>query len=178
MTGLLLTCLLGLAPGIQLADSAPHRRVHLVNYAQDAGLDRMTKDDLLNELNRLDRTKPTLTSPIVLLSLGGALFITGSVLFAIYSGAYSAAVELGVGGLLILGGGVLLIVGVILLVTHLVALGNYHAQVDEVQKELDYLSRLPGGRRPTELPPPPPPPPPPPGAGFIEPAPGMVVATF
>ena len=176
MTGLLLTCLLGLSPGVQLADYTS-RHVHLVapliqlaDYESEVQLGRMTREDLLIELNRLE--KPSLVVPLVLLGVGGGLGIAGAIMIAV-----GEAYVVGLGVLLVVGAVVLVIVGGIMLAVRFARRATYNEQVDAVQRRLDALEKTPGGKQ-EELPPPPPPPPPPPGAGFFVPASQILLAVF
>ena len=170
MTGLLLTCLLGLSPGVQLADSQAQRHIRLVAYDPYYN---MGKDDLLAELSKLDANNPSLVTPVVMLGIGVAFFIGAAIGFAIVDTSYVAA---GVGVLCGIGAAVFIIVGAVMLGIRLVARARYTSDVAAVQRRLDELQRNPGTG--PELPPPPPPPPPPPGAGYFNPAADVVVAVF
>lgn len=170
MTGLLLTCFLGLSPGVQLADSVAQRHIRLVTYDPYYNMGR---DDLLAELSKLEAGKASLVTPVVLLGIGAVFFIGAAVGFAIYDTSLVAA---GIGVLCAIGAGVFLIVGAIMLGIRLVARARYNSDVEAVQRRLDELQRNPGTG--PELAPPPPPPPPPPGAGFFNPAANTVVAVF
>lgn len=132
----------------------------------------MGRDELLVELSRLDATKASLVTPVVLLSIGVACLIGAGIGFAIYD---ASAVAAGIGVLLGIGAGVFIIVGAIMLGIRLVARARYNSDVEAVQRRLDELQRNPATG--PELPPPPPPPPPP-GAGFFSPPPRVVVAVF
>ena len=61
MTGLLLTVLLQLSPGVTLADNTHPRSIHiyqprivLADYVEDVGLLRMNREQIQDEMNRLE----------------------------------------------------------------------------------------------------------------------------
>jgi hypothetical protein len=177
MTGLLVTLVFGLSPGITLADGAPTRSVHaykprivLADYVQDVGLMRMNREQIQEEMNRLDHDRPTFTGPIILLSIGGVLGIGGLVGAFVANEIYITTLC----ALVAIGGGVLVVVGAIQLLIRLVRMSDYREQLDICQRRIDDLDR--NGRVPDA--PPPPPPPPPPGASFFKPEPNMLVAVF
>lgn len=169
MTGLLVITLLGLSPGVQLADAVP-RHSHLIQLVDDESPDltRMNRDDLYYELRRLEAARPTLVVPIVLLGLGAGLGFAGLGLFLTYDALGIVVLT----GLVLVGAAVLVIVGGIMLAVRLARRASYAEQIDLVHQRMDDLER-----RAPELPPPPPPPPPP-HAGLFAPAPQWVLAVF
>jgi hypothetical protein len=182
MTSLLLLSLLGLSPGVQLADSWSHRgaslldgKIRLVDDEERTkNLDRMNKTELEDELAYLKTQRSTLVGPIILLSGGVALTLLSIVFFALESG----------GGLLVAYGVVALIAGVglaatggIILAVRLIRRGVMDAQIQDLRNRIDRADPANAPNAP-DAPPPPPPPPPPPGANFVTPGPGLLVAVF
>lgn len=177
MTGIFLVAVLGLSPGVRLADSVGPRHAGLIggtirlvddqSYAHD--LEAMTRDEVQAEITRLESSRPGLVGPIVLLSVGGGLTILSILFFAV-----EATIA---GAVFIVPGAALGIVGGILLGVRLAGRGTYVAQLRAAQRRLDALEPQP----PPPPPPPdapPPPPPPPPQADFLTPTPMLLVATF
>ncbi|MBL8955685.1 MAG: hypothetical protein JNK82_33230 [Myxococcaceae bacterium] len=150
-------------------------------------VEQLTREQLQNEYQRLDREKPGIGGPIALLSVGGGLLIFSFAFFAVavagylYSGASSviavtAYVLLAFSAALGITGAVLLTVGLVKLFTRIGQRRAYSQRMDDINARLDSLDR-------SGAPPPPPPdaaplPPPPPGAGFFDVKPSLVVATF
>lgn len=187
MTGLLLATLLNLSPGIVLADNVESRHVALsdvrfrLQFVSDDSekpeptLDQMTREQLAEELKRVESSRPSIVGPIVLLAVGAGLGASGVVLFLTGLASVGRATTVaqlipylmvGLGGVLSVVGVVLLIVGAIMLPIKIIKRARAGSEANDIRTRMDASDRA----RPIEAPPVPPPaapmspeaPPPPP----------------
>jgi hypothetical protein len=199
MTGLLLATLLNLSPGIQLIDNIGARNVALSDarfrpllVSEDERTPRpmfeqMTREQLVNELRRIDESRPGLGGPIALLAVGVALIIPGGgvtiagLIGLIASLRTSAMVAFTTASAIVLGVGVVMVgVGIILAIVGGVSLGVRikdralnGREADEVRRRIDALDN--GQPLPVPVPSALPPPP---QANFVVPGAMQTVMTF
>lgn len=187
MTVLALT--VALMSGGLLQERQPPPQMHLVDTqtlefvaggllgATNADLDVMSLQQLQAERQRLEDGRRGLVAPIVLLSVGAALVVTGSIF--LYTNSL-ALVLVGAGMYVV--GGVLVVVGTIMLIVALVNNGKTNSRLRRVDERIQAFSAPPPPGMPPpgqgDAPPPPPPPMPPPASNWQVPQTDLLVAQF
>ena len=150
MTGLLLTTLLSLSPGIQLTDGFEARHVRLVaDEAVRPSLDQMTREQLVGELHRINGQRPGLGGPIATLAVGVAVIIPGLALsfgglialLATSAGRTMVGMASTVAGVVLTVGLVMVGVGIVLAVVGGVSLGARLKARSQNGKEADDVRR-------------------------------------
>lgn len=186
MTVLALT--VALMSGGLLQERQPPPQMHLVDTATlefvaggllraNADLDSMSLQQLQAERSRIEDSRRSLVVPIVLLSIGAAAVITGSIL--VYT--YNLALIL-VGAGLYVAGGVLIVVGAIVLISAIVSNAKSGTRLRRVEERINSFNAPPppmgNPGQPGDVPPPPPPPMPAPASGWSVPQTDLVLAQF
>jgi hypothetical protein len=150
MSGALLAVLLTASAGIQLAGTAADRRVRLVatDAAQLPTLELMTKQQLENELLRLQNSQPRLLAPILFISvgavaaLGGLVLLNAGAALVFSTPALLATFLLSAGAVFLLGGVVLAIVGLVQIGRRLAERRVLGVQMEKIEERLQSLERL------------------------------------
>lgn len=144
MISALLGVLLTVAPDLESGE----RAARLVTDPALPTLELMTKQQLENELLRLQTTRPRLLGPIILISAGTVVAVAGLVLLnagaaLVFSKpALVATFLLSAGSVFLLGGIVAALIGIVLIGRRLAERRALNRQTDEVEKRLDTLERL------------------------------------
>jgi hypothetical protein len=163
------------APLIAQYSNRPPPRGYPQPYAQPQPT--MSLENLKAEYARLEAERPSLTGPIVMLSIAGGLLITSSILWAVAGSAYDGGTILAlalIGTATFVGAVVFAIIGG---VTLGVALGKRH-RIDRDLRGIDAQIRSLEGGAPLPSGPMPPPPPPPQSQGYNAPLPTLAIAGF
>jgi hypothetical protein len=187
MTALALT--VALMSGGLLQERQPPPQMHLVDTATlefvaggllraNSDLDVMSLQQLQVERARLEDARRSLVAPIVLLAIGGAAFITASVLvYIVPVSSLGAALGLVItGAVLYVAASVLVIVGTIVIISAIVNNAKNGSRLRRVEERISSFNTPPppmGGDVP-----PPPPPMPAPASGWSVPQTDFVLAQF
>jgi hypothetical protein len=185
MTVLALT--VALMSGGLLQERQPPPQLHLVDTATlefvaggllraNSDLDVMSLQQLQAERDNLEDNRRSLVVPIVLLSIGAASVIVGTVLLYTFD---LGLILIGAG--LYVAGGVLLVVGAIVLITAIVSNAKTSSRLRRVEDRINSFNAPPppmgNPGQPGDVPPPPPPMPAP-ASGWSVPQTDFVLAQF
>lgn len=137
MVGALLAATLTLAPGIRLVDAAP-----------TSSLELMSKQQLENELLRLQTSRPRLLGPIILIpvgavaALGGLVLLNAGAALVFSKPALVATFMLAGGAVLLLGGVVVAILGIVQIGRLLAERKAAGVEMDRIEQRLQSIERM------------------------------------